>query len=78
MAGNIGRNYSVQFYEKITFFLVSRIKYCVLTMYTLSRPYAELLFCVGNSRLLLLFPFGLKDDDCSGTLVSHRKYFNST
>ena len=54
MAGNIGGNYIVRFHEKIIGFVVSGIKYRVLTVYTVSRPSAELLFCL-ESRLLLLF-----------------------
>ena len=42
-------------------FLVSGIKYCIMTVYPVSRPHAELPFLPWKpSHLLLLFPFGLK------------------
>ena len=44
MAGNTGGNYIVKFHEKITGFLVSGIKSCVLTVYTVSPPHDELPF----------------------------------
>ena len=44
MVGNIGGTYIVQFHEKITGFFVSGIKYCILIVYAVSHPCAELPF----------------------------------
>ena len=77
MAGNIGRNYIMRFHEKITSFSVSKIKYCVLTVYTVSHPHTELPFYFENEVACYFLFLWVKDDDCLGTLVSCEKYSKS-
>ena len=74
MAGNIGGNYIVRFHEK-TLVFISRIKYCVLTAYTVSHPQAKLLFCLGNK--VAYYFFWVKDDDQLRALVSREKYLKA-
>ena len=51
MAGNIGGKYVVRFREKSIVFFVSGIKYCVLTVYTVSRLRTELPFLPWKQKM---------------------------
>ena len=74
MVGNIGRNYIVQLHEEITVFFGSGIKYRVLLCTQCHTHALSFLFVLKTKSLTTSFSFGVKHDDCLGTLVSCEKY----